>query len=160
MAEDVTVTHETVASSLTQLVDLGRVLLENAKKEAAVSLERFVPHKITTLFGLISPGAQLYKSIGVKDRSEAEAVCQKFYHHAEVREKLEELLELENEWNSFLDEVDKGLQTTDWLSGGKMADSLSPDVAFTDGRSEKSVTLGQFLEQGQKLLLVLIRHYG
>ncbi len=35
MAEDVTVTHETVASSLTLLVDLGRVLLENAKKEAA-----------------------------------------------------------------------------------------------------------------------------
>lgn len=122
------------------------------------SLERFVPYKITTLYGLMTAGAQLFKSLGVKKKSEAEAVWQKFYHRAAVREQVDELLQLESDWDSFLVSVDEGLQTE--LSGGTIAESLSPETPFTDGRSGKSVTLGQYLDQGQKLLLVLIRHFG
>uniref|UniRef100_A0A1A8LJH5 Selenoprotein L n=1 Tax=Nothobranchius pienaari TaxID=704102 RepID=A0A1A8LJH5_9TELE len=161
MAEVVAVSQETLTSSLTLLVNLGKVLLQNAKQEVAASLETFVPHKITTLFGLMAASEGFYRSIGVKTKSEAESVWQKSYHHADVREQVEELLKLETEWDSFLESVDKGLQTTDeQLSGGKPADSLSPDYQFTDARSGKGVTLGQFLGQGQKLLLVLIRHFG
>lgn len=161
MAEDVTVSEETVTSALTLLVNLSKVLLQNAKEDAAVSLENLVPHKISTLFGLITAGADLYKSLGVKTKSEAEAVWQKFYHHAGVREQVEELLQLESEWDSFLESVDTGLQTThEQPSGAETADSLSPDIVFTDARSGKSVTLGQYLDEGQKLLLVLIRHVG
>uniref|UniRef100_A0A671V8T0 Selenoprotein L n=2 Tax=Sparus aurata TaxID=8175 RepID=A0A671V8T0_SPAAU len=158
MAEDVTVSEETLTSSLSLLVNLGKVLLEKAKQEAAESLERFVPYKITTLYGLMTAGAQLFKSLGVKKKSEAEAVWQKFYHRAAVREQVDELLQLESDWDSFLVSVDEGLQTE--LSGGTIAESLSPETPFTDGRSGKSVTLGQYLDQGQKLLLVLIRHFG
>lgn len=161
MAEDVTVPAETLTKSLTLLVNLGKILLQNAKQEAAASLETFVPYKITTLFGLITAGADLYRSLGVKRKCDAEAIWQKSYHHEAVREQVEELLQLESEWDSFLQSVDKRLQMTDeQLSGQKTADSLSADSVFTDTRSEQSVTLGQFLGQGQKLLLVLIRHVG
>uniref|UniRef100_A0A8P4GRV6 Uncharacterized protein n=2 Tax=Dicentrarchus labrax TaxID=13489 RepID=A0A8P4GRV6_DICLA len=161
MAEDVTVSEETLTSALSQLVNLGKILLQKARQQAAESLETFVPHKITTLFGLITAGAQLYKSLGVKKKSEAEAVWQKYYHQAAVREQVEELLELEGEWDSFLEGVDRDLQVTDrLLSGSKIVESVSPDAAFTDVRTGKSVTLGQYLDQGQKLLLLLIRHFG
>ncbi|KAK5852659.1 hypothetical protein PBY51_006510 [Eleginops maclovinus] len=161
MAEDVSVSEDTLTSALSLLVNLNKVLLQTAQQDAAESLEKFVPHKISILFGLITAGADFYKSLGVKKRSEAEAIWQKFHHNATVRDKVEELLQLENEWDSFLESVDSGLQTTDrQLSGGKMADSLSPDTAFTDGRSGESVTLGQYLGRGEKPLLVLIRHYG
>ncbi|XP_030577583.1 selenoprotein L [Archocentrus centrarchus] len=161
MAEDVAVSEETLTDALSLLVNMGKVLLQNAKEEAAASLENFVPHKITTLFGLITAGANFYKSLGVKKKSEAEAIWQKSYHCAAVREQVEELLQLENEWDSFLESVDEGLQTTDvQLSGGNKTDSLSPETLFTDGRSGKSVTLGQYLGQGQSLLLVLTRHFG
>lgn len=160
MAEDVAVSEETLTSGLSLLVNLSKVLLQNAKQEAADSLENLVPYKITTLFGLIAAGTQFYKSLGVKKKSEAEAVWQKFYHHEAVREQVEELLQVENEWDSFLESVDEGLQATDGQLSGQIADSLSPDVEFIDGRSGKSVTLGQYLDQGQKLLLVLIRHFG
>lgn len=161
MAEDVTASDETLTSGLTLLVNLGNVLLQNAKQDAEVSLENFVPHKITTLLGLITAGAHLYKSLGVKKKSEAEAIWQKCYHKAAVREQLEVLLQLESEWDSFLESVDRGLKTTDrQLSGAKTADSLSPDTSFTDGRSGECVTLGHYLGQGRKLLLVLIRHFG
>lgn len=161
MAEDVTVSEETLTGALTLLVNMGTVLLQTAKQEAQESLESFVPHKITTLFGLIAAGANFYKSLGVKKKKEAEDIWKKSYHHEAVREQVERLLQLETEWDSFLESVDRDLQTTDrQLSGGKIADSLSPDTSFTDAKSGKSVTLGQYLHQGQKLLLVLIRHFG
>ncbi|KAM3603393.1 uncharacterized protein V6R79_021384 [Siganus canaliculatus] len=154
MAADVTVSVDTLTGGLNLLVNLCKVLLENAKKEAAESLESFVPYKISTLFGLIGAGTQFYRTIGVKKKHEAEAVWKKYYHHAAVREQVEELLEVESEWDSFLEGVDRDLQTTDTqLSGGKLADSLSPDLQLTDARTEKSVTLGQYLHEGQKLLL-------
>ncbi|XP_016519343.1 selenoprotein L isoform X2 [Poecilia formosa] len=159
MAQDVSVSEETLTGALSLLVSLGQILLQNAQQEAAASLQTFVPHKITTLFGLITAGENFYRRIGVKTKGEAEAVWQKLYHHPAVREQVEELLKLENEWDSFLQSVDKDLQMTDeQLSGANPADSLSPDFVFTDARSKESVTLGQFL--GQKLLLVLIGNFG
>lgn len=161
MAEDVSVPVETLTNGLTLLLNLGKILLQNAKQEAADSLETFVPYKITTLFGLVTASEDLYRSLGVKKKSEAEAIWQKSYHHEAVREQVEELLQLESEWDSFLQGVDKHLQMTDeQLSGQQAADSLSPDFLLTDVRSEQSVALGHFLGQGQKLLLVLIRHVG
>ncbi|MED6294476.1 hypothetical protein CHARACLAT_021413 [Characodon lateralis] len=154
MAEDAAISEETLTSGLSLLVSLGKILLQNAEQEAAASLESFVPHKITTLFGLITAGEDFYRSIGVKTKGEAEAVWQKSHHQPAVREQVEELLKLEKEWDSFLLSLDKGLQMTDEeLSGAKTVDSLSPDSLFTDARSGESVTLGQFLGQGQKLLL-------
>ncbi|KAE8286592.1 hypothetical protein D5F01_LYC14532 [Larimichthys crocea] len=142
------VCEETLTDSLSLLVNLSKVLLQNAKL------------KITTLFGLITAGAQFYKRLGVKKRREAEAVWQKSYHIAAVREQVEELLQVEDEWDSFLDGVDKGLQTTDRQlagPGAQIADSLSPETPLTDGRSGKSVTLGQYLDRGKKLLLALLK---
>ncbi|KAK2856012.1 hypothetical protein Q5P01_004747 [Channa striata] len=179
MAEDVTVSEETLTNGLSLLVKVGKVLLETAQQDAqgqcdqmtglktnghAASLRNFVPHKITTLFGLITAGTDFYKRLGVKKRTEAEAIWQKFYHHAAVREQLEDLLQLEvrtRRWDSFLESVDRGLQTHDGqLSGGRTTDCLSPDTVFTDARSGRSVTLGQYLGRGQMLLLVVMRHFG
>ncbi|KAM9840744.1 uncharacterized protein ACBR49_016096 [Aulostomus maculatus] len=159
MAEEVS--RETLTGALSLLVNLGKVLLQKAQQDAAGSLEDFVPHKITTLFGLMTAGTNLYKSLGVRKKSEAEAIWQKYYAWAEVREQVEELLQLQSEWDSFLDSVDRGLQTTDGLlSGAPTADNLNPETPFTNGRTGESVNLGQYLDQGQKLLLVLIRHVG
>eukprot|EP00064_Thunnus_orientalis_P019427 superscaffoldBa00004860_g19545 len=75
MAEDVS--EETLTGGLSLLVNLSRALLQKAQQDAEASLENFVPYKITTLFGLITAGANFYKSV------------------AAVREQVEELLQLE-----------------------------------------------------------------
>ncbi|KAM9703211.1 selenoprotein L isoform 1-T3 [Menidia menidia] len=157
MAEDA----EALSGSLALFSDLTRVLLQDVRREAAASLEALVPHKITTLFGLITAGADLYRSLGVKTKSEAEAVWQKSDHHAAVRQQLDELLQLEGEWDSFLKQVDDGLQASDGLlSAGEPLERLNPHSQLCDARSGRSTTLGEFLCPGQKLLLVLIRHFG
>lgn len=160
MAERGDVSVQTVVSGLSLLLNTSRALLEKAKLEAQESLENFVQDKITNLLGLISAGVKFYKSLGVKKRSEAESVWQRVYHHAEVRDQVEELLELESEWDSFIESVDEGLHAGATQSSGRRADSLSLQMPLTDGSSGKSVTLGHYMEQGQNLLLVLIRHYG
>ncbi|KAK2889977.1 hypothetical protein Q8A73_018277 [Channa argus] len=161
MAEDVTVSEETLTNGLSMLVKVGKVLLETAQQDAQASLRNFVPHKITVLFGLITAGTDFYRRLEVKKKIEAEAIWQKLYHHVAVREQLEDLLQLEREWDSFLESVDRDLQTSDGqLSGEKTTDSLRPGTVLTDARSGRSVTLDQYLVRGQKLLLVLIRHFG
>lgn len=73
-----------------------------------------------------------------------------------VREQVEELLKLQTEWDSFLEGVDRSLQTAD----SQEAEHLSPATELCDGRTGKSMTLGDYMDEGQKLLLVLIRHFG
>ncbi|KAM9779104.1 selenoprotein L [Syngnathus typhle] len=161
MEEDV-IPEESLTTALKQLVSLGNVLLQQAKKDAEVSMEDFVPYKIATLLGLIAAGAEFYRSIGVKKKSEAEAAWQKLYGRAPVREQVEELLQLQSEWDSFLEYVDQSLQSScaPVKPGGETVDIFSPETLLTDGRSGKSVTLDHYRSPGQKLLLVLIRHYG
>lgn len=147
--------------SLSLLIKLGKVLLENGKQEAEASLQDYVPNKITTLFGLITAGADLYNSLGVTKKSEAEAFWQKFFHHESVREQVEELLQLETEWDEFLERLDVDLQTTDrQLRDGPAVASLSADTPLTDARTGENVTLGRYFGKGENLLLVLIRHFG
>lgn len=156
MAEELTEAEDTLVRGLTMLVSLGRVLLHKAKDEAAE--EGFLPYKITTMFGLITAGTTFFRSLGVTKKSEAEEIWKKSYHIKAVKEQVDALLQLETEWDSFLESVDSGLQTSNVpLSPTR---NLSPDIALLDARTSKNVTLGEYLNPGQKQLLVLIRHVG
>uniref|UniRef100_A0A8C6URE1 Uncharacterized protein n=1 Tax=Neogobius melanostomus TaxID=47308 RepID=A0A8C6URE1_9GOBI len=108
------------------------------------------------MFGLITGGATLFKNLGVTKKSEAEEIWKKSYHREAVREQVDALLQLETEWDSFLESVDGGLQTADIPLSP--TESLSPDMALLDARTAKNVTLGEYLSPGLKQLLVLIRH--
>ncbi|KAF3850178.1 hypothetical protein F7725_019897 [Dissostichus mawsoni] len=220
MAEDVSVSEDTLTCALSLLLNLSKVLLQTARQEAAESLEKFVPHNISILFGLITAGADFYKSNAtVRDEVEELLQLEENQDLTEPKEPCEEVKDVEidallkenqdltepkepceevkdgeidallkenqdltepkepceevkdGEIDALLKEnqeltepkepceesVDRGLQTTDrQLSGGKMAASLSPDTAFTDGRSGESVTLGQFLGRGEKPLLAVL----
>ncbi|KAM8846596.1 selenoprotein L isoform 2-T2 [Synchiropus picturatus] len=159
MDEQSGVTAGSVAAGLALLVDRSRALLQDARREAEASLETFVAQKISALLGLIAAGADFYRSVGVTRKSEAEGVWQRFYGRDAVAEQVEALLQLERDWDGFLDWVDKSLQTGRSTEGVPAA-RVGPELVLTDGRSGGSVTLAQHLQAGHKLLLVLIRHYG
>ncbi|KAJ0026779.1 hypothetical protein NQD34_017779 [Periophthalmus magnuspinnatus] len=160
MAEKMTEAEDTLVRGLSMLVSLGRVLLQKARDEAAESLEGFLPYKITTMFGLITGGTTLLKNLGVTKKSEAEELWKKSYHRDAVREQVDALLQLETEWDSFLEHVDQGLLTPNGVSPMQTTETLRPDTALIDARTAKNVSLGEFLGPGQKQLLVLIRHVG
>uniref|UniRef100_A0AAV2K7T2 Selenoprotein L n=1 Tax=Knipowitschia caucasica TaxID=637954 RepID=A0AAV2K7T2_KNICA len=159
MAAALTEEEDTLLRGLSLLVSLGTVLLQKAKEEAAESMEGFLPYKITTMFGLITGGTTLFRDLGVTKKSEAEELWKKSYHLEAVREQVDALLQLEIEWDAFLEHVDQSLLASNGQESPVMSvESLSADTALIDARSSKSVTLGEFLVPGQKQLLVLIRH--
>uniref|UniRef100_A0AAY5KJQ5 Uncharacterized protein n=3 Tax=Esox lucius TaxID=8010 RepID=A0AAY5KJQ5_ESOLU len=161
MTELISEAEDALILGLADLNTMGRILLENGKQEAAGSIKDFVPNKITTLFGLMTCGANFYKSISVTKHSEAEDLWKKSYHHAMVREQVDELLQLEEEWDAFLDSIDTELKTTDkQLTGRPTSQNLSADTFLTDARSGENVALGKYFGKGENLLLVLIRHFG
>ncbi|CAL8317671.1 unnamed protein product [Merluccius merluccius] len=116
--------EETLTCSLSLLVNLGQVILQNAKQEAGASLEKFVHIKITTMFGLMTAAADFYNSIGVTKKSDAESTWAKSYH----------------EWDSFLASVEDGLRPAETQGlEGSTADRLSGDVALVDARSTECI---------------------
>ncbi|KAJ8009060.1 hypothetical protein DPEC_G00084920 [Dallia pectoralis] len=161
MTEHISEPEDDLICGLAGLNTMGRILLENAKQEAAGSIKDFVPNKITTLFGLMTCGANFYKSISVKTQKEAEDLWKKSYHHAKVRDQVDELLQLEKEWDAFLDSIDTELKNTDkQLMGHASLKNLGADTLLTDARSGENVALGKYFGKGESLLLVLIRHFG
>ena len=59
-----------------------------------------------------------------------------FYQSPGVRDVIEDLLELEVEWDSFLEHLDSGLQMSDkLLASASPVETLSADIKLTDARS-------------------------
>ncbi|KAG7265013.1 hypothetical protein CRUP_038118, partial [Coryphaenoides rupestris] len=139
---------ENLTSSLSLLVNSGKAILDNAKHDAAASLEGFVPDKISTMFGLITVAADFYNSIGVTSKADAESTWAKSYHHVSVRNEVENLLQLESQWNSFLAGVDAELcpVETQGPEGSCTPDRLSGDVALVDARTTDHVSVRNEVE--------------
>ncbi|KAG9347519.1 hypothetical protein JZ751_005087, partial [Albula glossodonta] len=119
---------------------------------------------VGSLFGLSAAAASFFTSLSVKKRSEAEQLWKNAYHHSEVRDQVEDLLQLEAEWDAFLEHLDIHLQTSDvLLSRSPQARSLAGEMVLTDARSGESVNLTKYLGKGESLLLsvrVLVVSFG
>ncbi|KAL2098850.1 hypothetical protein ACEWY4_005330 [Coilia grayii] len=167
MAEETGDVLETLVNSLTKFVLTGRSLLEIAQGESETgSLQDFIRNKISierpkSLLGLIAAGAELYKSLSVKKRTEAEALWSIKFRHAEVQEAVDSLLQLGAEWDAFLEGLDHKLKLKDGtLNQTINIASLPADTIFTDARTGNAVSLGKYLGKGSKTLLVLIRQFS
>uniref|UniRef100_A0A0E9X613 Uncharacterized protein n=1 Tax=Anguilla anguilla TaxID=7936 RepID=A0A0E9X613_ANGAN len=111
------------------------------------------------MFGLSVAAAGFFNSLSVKNRTEAEELWKTAYHQAEVRDMVEDLLQLEVEWDTFIQRQDTKQQTTDTLLGqGPRAGNLPEDMVFINARTGGTVNLAQYLGKGENLLLFLLRH--
>ncbi|XP_063040283.1 uncharacterized protein LOC134435322 [Engraulis encrasicolus] len=168
MAEKTNEPHVSLINSLTKFVLTGRSLLEIAQGEVeSGALQDFIRNKISierpkSLLGLIEAGAELYRSLCVKKRKEAEALWSSKFRHAEVQEAVDSLLQLGTEWDAFLERLDLRLQLKDDTGGQtiNINGSLPADTAFTDARTGEAVSLGKYFGRGTKTLLVVIRQFS
>ncbi|XP_041928533.1 uncharacterized protein LOC121693270 [Alosa sapidissima] len=167
MAETTADSPETLVNTLTKFILTGRSLLQIAQGEVVTgSLQDFIRNKISierpkSLLGLIAAGAELYKGLSVKKKKEAEDLWGSKFRHAEVREVVEDLLQLGADWDAFLEGLDNELQPrNDALSQTVAVTSLAAETVFTDGRTGTDVSLRKYLGKGSKTLLVLIRQFS
>ncbi|KAI1895704.1 hypothetical protein AGOR_G00108980 [Albula goreensis] len=167
MAESAMLQTDRISKALETFVKTGQGLLQNAKRESKEgSTHDFVTKKIRierrdSLLGLIAAGAELYKSLSVKKKSEAEKVWKNAYHCAQVRDAVEAFLQLETDWDTFLEHLDAELRMTDLtLHRGTPMGQLSAETPLIDARTGEAVTLGNYLRKGERILLVLIRQFA
>ncbi|KAI1897512.1 hypothetical protein AGOR_G00084040 [Albula goreensis] len=126
-----------LTNALKDFVIAGRGLLQNVKNGCIEGCPQETGAKaIGSLFGLSAAAASFFTSLSVKKRSEAEQLWKNAYHHSEVRDQVEDLLQLEAKWDAFLEHLDIHLQTSDvLLSRSPQARSLAGEMALTDARS-------------------------
>nr|XP_032803423.1 uncharacterized protein LOC116939324 isoform X4 [Petromyzon marinus] len=111
--------QELLVKALARTVAGGRSLLGGAQAESgeAGELQEFVLQKITSLGGMIREYAQLMS------------------RKSDVREAVEELLQLEEEWSSFLKGMDERLDIEVTAPGvAEPAVQLPLDLELTDAR--------------------------
>ncbi|XP_075921285.1 uncharacterized protein LOC116939324 isoform X3 [Petromyzon marinus] len=129
--------QELLVKALARTVAGGRSLLGGAQAESgeAGELQEFVLQKITSLGGMIREYAQLMSSVLVSSRADLEQLWRLHLGKSDVREAVEELLQLEEEWSSFLKGMDERLDIEVTAPGvAEPAVQLPLDLELTDAR--------------------------
>ncbi|KAJ8355874.1 hypothetical protein SKAU_G00186680 [Synaphobranchus kaupii] len=150
MADEVKPKKDILINALSDFVSVGRSILKKADNECS----KGHPQEIASVFGLAAAAASFFTSLSVKKRSEAEELWKTAYHHAEVRDCVEDLLQLEVDWDTFLQRQDVEQQMSDRLMGQRpKAESLTGEMVLTNARTRGVVNLSQYLGKGESLLL-------
>ncbi|KAI8486915.1 hypothetical protein Bbelb_354230 [Branchiostoma belcheri] len=157
---------EDVASSPTSLVDnVSKTvsemeeLLERARNFVKESLDDFMDHRVECLGGLIGIYHNFLTRLCVKTRLEAERLWEHLYRYPSVQSAVEDLWEVEEQWDRFLHDVDKQLNA-DRAGEDLRLGSLGPvDVPLVDAGTGRSVNLQDYLGS-QCLILAEIQAAG
>lgn len=152
-----------LAHDLEQMVENGR-----KSYEASRDVNDFVQsrgssqlHGLLTVYP-VSIYAKCFASAGVQTRKELEEVWSRYFTDAEVREAVERLLSAEAAYVSFIDELDKELNTYEEDTASSVArvgECLPADLPLVQARSGESVQLGDVLKKNKMTLFVLRKHY-
>ncbi|XP_022061319.1 uncharacterized protein LOC110958917 [Acanthochromis polyacanthus] len=160
-------TAASCAKALVAFVENGKALLDLAEKESREgSCQEFIRQKIRieqrqSLLGLIEAGADLYSSLSVKRKKDAEDLWRKNNDCAALRDAVRDFQQLEVQWDAFLQRLDDELQlSAELLDGDHQSKCIPPDTPLTDARTGQTVTLQKYLGRSKKTLLVLIRQFS
>ncbi|XP_036927479.1 uncharacterized protein LOC119004563 [Acanthopagrus latus] len=155
------------AKALAAFVERGKALLERAEIQSREgSPQDFIRQKIRieqkqSLLGLIEAAADLYRSLSVNKKADAEHLWRINNHCAALRAVLTDFKQLEVQWDSFLQRLDDELQlSAKTLERDHPSKCVSPDTSLISARTGEEVRLEKYLGRGKKILLVLIRQFS
>uniref|UniRef100_A0A8C4RIA5 Uncharacterized protein n=1 Tax=Erpetoichthys calabaricus TaxID=27687 RepID=A0A8C4RIA5_ERPCA len=149
--------------ALTHLVSRGRELLQSVNEESRRGLLKdFALNNLNILFGFTDAGANFLTSLSVKKRSDAEKLWEHFFQDEDVRDHVEELLQLEVDWDEFLQHLDSSLNLCDTPSVPmvRLGGYVPGDLQLKDARTNEHLKLSSYFRRGTKTLLVLLRHFA
>lgn len=106
--------------------------------------------------------AQCFNKVGVKSKKELEALWSKYFSDEEVRTSVEALISAEENYKSFMKELDQYLKTYEdevALPVVNVGDCLPMDVSFVHASTGNKVSLSSILKKTIYTLFVLRKHY-
>lgn len=149
------------ANEIKALSSLLNSLLEKAKQSVQQSLECFISDEVRQLGAAIGGYFKCMNGFGVKTRAALEAIWSKFYQSQDIRDAVEELIEVEDNWNAFLDNVDCMLSGTVIDEDVQVSTGMHApcDIPLINVTTKSSTSLGDMIGQ-RFLLLVMLRHFA
>lgn len=155
---------EELLSAAEELCKIISDVIHEAKPFVLESASNFVSSHVKVLGRLIGAYNRFFKSIGVKNRKDAEKLWTKLMiHDNTVEEKLDALLDKENEFNTFLNSIDEQLKIEkDWESsphklevGEKFQQNLT-----VRSIEEINVPLKTYFPKAGSLIIIFLRHFA
>lgn len=98
--------QENLLHQLEQLKTALTTILTEAQKAARESIEDFVADKVQKMGAMIGHYFSAFQALNVMSRKGLDEAVVKLYSSQKIQDAAEELVEAEDEWNSFLEETD------------------------------------------------------
>lgn len=140
---------------------LSNILLE-AKEHVRNSVEDFIEDKVRKMGPMIGHYFSTFQSLNVMTRKDMDQAVKKMYGFKSIRDAEEELFQAEQDWDSFLKEVD---HTFDPLCGSVndrelVIGSYGPcELKLTDVSTERQFTIQDLLTSASTVF-ILLRHFA
>lgn len=138
---------EVVLLTIRELVEKEESLLTYARDAVSGSVKTFVDEKIGKLFGLASVYKQAFERLQVQNKNEMDRKIRMCFRLPEIRESCDDWHELEHEWDTLLQDVDRGLDdlASQPLTQGQ---NIPMDLPLIDARTGENVSLQNFIKSG------------
>lgn len=144
-------------------VSISKILAE-AEKSFSEKPDEFITTEFGMLGAAISCYCSLFKRTDCQSRNELETSWSKHFSESSIRDAVEELLTIEEEWDKFLLKVDEFMDKKSSGSKGMAwnfnTKSGSSSVIELTNINENTVsTIGQIINN-QPSLFILLRHFA
>lgn len=116
---------EKLLEELKKLQEKITNILAEAQENAKQSIENFVADKVRKMGAMIGHYFTTFQALNVMSRKEMDEAVRKMYIDESIRDAQEELYHAEDDWNSFLEDVDtkinpsSGVEETELLVGSR-----------------------------------------
>lgn len=155
-------TMEHLLQEIEKLQKMLSSILAEAQENATHSTENFVADQVRKMGAAIGHYFATFQALNVMSRKEMEEEIRKMYNHQSIREAEEELHAAEDEWNSFLEEIDAKIDPSPVVTSGAelFIGSKGPlELKLTDVSTGRYVTV-QDLITSTSTVLILLRHFA
>lgn len=153
--------QENLLHQLEQLkIVLTRILAE-AQQNASESIEDFVADRVRKMGAMIGHYFNAFQALNVMSRKGVDEAVAKMHSSQKIQDAAEELFEAEDEWDSFLKEIDAKMNPSyNGKAGDLVVGSHGPcELEVTDVGSEKKFSI-QDLLTSTSTILILLRHFA
>lgn len=147
---------------LEKLLKILRTLLTEAQENASQSIEEFVADKVRRMGAMIGHYFTAFTALNVMSRNGLEEMIKQMYKHESIRDLEEEIYEIEDEWDSFLKDVDAKMNSsTEALKEAELiVGSRGPcELPLRDVLTGRHCSL-QDLLTSSSTVLILLRHFA
>lgn len=137
--------QENLLHQLEQLKIVLTGILAEAQQNASESIEDFVADRVRKMGAMIGHYFSAFQALNVMSRKGVDEAVAKMHSSQKIQDAAEELFEAEDEWDSFLKEIDAKMNPSyNGKAGDLVVGSHGPcELEVTDVGSEKLVEMKQ-----------------